>query len=114
MPEHVLVNVVYCGTTASRWTVLAGKTLALLCASLAWQQQQAQSAAHKPDAAVPRIFWAARTHAQIDHAVHEVRWVINSYRTTGLALVMVTHGQHCLHLVLVGASSQDCHCLLSN
>ena len=51
----------------------AGKTLALLCATLAWQQQQAHAAAHKPDVAVPRIFWAARTHAQIDHAVHEVR-----------------------------------------
>lgn len=51
----------------------AGKTLALLCATLAWQQQQAHAAAHKPDAVVPRIFWAARTHAQIDHAVHEVR-----------------------------------------
>ena len=51
----------------------AGKTLALLCATLAWQQQQAHAAAHNPDVAVPRIFWAARTHAQIDHAVHEVR-----------------------------------------
>lgn len=51
----------------------AGKTLALLCATLAWQQQQAHASAYKPDVAVPRIFWAARTHAQIDHAVHEVR-----------------------------------------
>lgn len=51
----------------------AGKTLALLCASLAWQQQQAHAATHTPDVTVPRIFWAARTHAQIDHAVHEVR-----------------------------------------
>lgn len=88
--------------------MLAGKTLALLCATLAWQQQQAHAATHKPDGTVPRIFWAARTHAQIDHAVHEVRWVTNSCRTSGLALVMVIHGRwlkHCLHLVLVGAFS---------
>jgi len=50
-----------------------GKTLALLCATLAWQQQQAHLACQQPDAPAPRVFWAARTHTQIDHAVHEVR-----------------------------------------
>lgn len=53
----------------------AGKTLALLCATLAWQQQAAHAAPHQPGVPAPRIFWAARTHAQIDHAVHEVRLV---------------------------------------
>lgn len=54
----------------------AGKTLALMCATLAWQQQQAGAKPGKqgsPQAETPRIFWAARTHAQIDHAVREVR-----------------------------------------
>lgn len=53
----------------------AGKTLALLCATLAWQQQPGHVGPHQPDVPAPRIFWAARTHAQIDHAVHEVRLV---------------------------------------
>jgi Rad3-related DNA helicase len=57
----------------------AGKTLALLCATLAWQQQQAHLAPQQPDAPAPRVFWAARTHAQIDHAVHEVRYVFHHF-----------------------------------
>ena len=53
-----------------------GKTLALLCSSLAWQAAQAAAAAAPGTAhasQVPRIFWAARTHAQLDHAVRELR-----------------------------------------
>lgn len=47
-----------------------------MCATLAWQQQQCGGKATgqvPPGPDTPRIFWAARTHAQIDHAVREVR-----------------------------------------
>ncbi len=69
----------------------AGKTLALLCATLAWQQQQAHAVPQQPDTPAPRVFWAARTHAQIDHAVHEVRFV---------------HPDHDIRRVMASLSSQ--------
>ena len=53
-----------------------GKTMALLCSSLAWQAAQAAAGAAPGPAQgsqAPRIFWAARTHAQLDHAVRELR-----------------------------------------
>ena len=53
-----------------------GKTMALLCSSLTWQASMAVAAGFQGAAKgsqVPRIFWAARTHAQLDHAVRELR-----------------------------------------
>ena len=67
----------HCNTAT---VTMSGKTLALMCASLAWQQQQCGGQAAKqvpPGPETPRIFWAARTHAQIDHAVREVRSAVS-------------------------------------
>ena len=61
-------------------TCRAGKTLALLCAVAEWQWRVKQAALEEPcdlppdqQLRVPRIVWGARTHAQLDHAIRELR-----------------------------------------
>ncbi|KAK9819452.1 hypothetical protein WJX74_007251 [Apatococcus lobatus] len=73
-----------------------GKTLALLCSTLAWQAAQAAADA-APGAAqgsqVPRVFWAARTHAQLDHAVRELRRT----RHRPMMTILASRERFCLH-----------------
>ncbi|KAK9866284.1 hypothetical protein WJX84_009214 [Apatococcus fuscideae] len=73
-----------------------GKTMALLCSSLAWQAAQAAAgAAPRPaqGSQAPRIFWAARTHAQLDHAVRELRRTKHRPMMT----ILASRERFCLH-----------------
>ena len=75
-----------------------GKTLALLCSSLAWQAARAAACASPGTAQgsqVPRIFWAARTHAQIDHAVRELRSALSHVQTEQPQYPMSQHDLEC-------------------
>lgn len=50
-----------------------GKTLCLLCASLAWARESAATSSSVPPRAPPIVVYASRTHAQLEHVFTELK-----------------------------------------
>lgn len=85
-----------------------------MCASLAWQHQQSGGQAAKqvlPGPETPRIFWAARTHAQIDHAVREVRSAVSMLVPAAMSGHEAAHCDFLADTVLLDVSA-DWQCSL--
>ncbi|CEM08978.1 unnamed protein product [Vitrella brassicaformis CCMP3155] len=81
-----------------------GKTIALLCSVLAYQHSMAQEAAEgriKPEQ-VPRVFYATRTHKQLDQVVSELKKT--PYRP--LMTLLASRERFCLHHTVMAAPNK--------
>lgn len=87
-----------------------GKTLCLLCATLAWQRQivlaNNDSSSQKPPQKIPTIVYASRTHSQLSQVLRELRNTRYRPRHTLLA----SREQMCIHPKLKKSSSLNADC----
>jgi len=104
-----------------------GKTLALLCSVLSWQEHDfvtggsllrsttagAAAGEQKPKAKRRRVFFMSRTHSQLTQVVHEMK----RFKALGAAMTIIgSRQQYCVNSELEQSKSKsdDCKQLLSS